>query len=103
MKPAKPVMVQGVEYPSISAAARHFGISRTGAMAALARGDCISKVTNSMHGKRNAAKPVVVYGVEYPSIKIAAEVLGVCVQTVSRYTKRDALKVDQKRGPEPKL
>ena len=89
MAKSKPLAVKGVEFPSVVAAARHYGISKAAAQKALARGDCISSVKNSLHGKANAAKPCVIQGVTYPSQAIAAEVLGVSRAHISQSLKRE--------------
>lgn len=103
----KPITIQGVKYDSHKQAAEAFSVSYRTVISAKARGrlDTLGIGTGKnfnrkskgyerlkKHLKRGiASKPILIQGVEYPSRKIAAEVLGVSVATIIRADKNNYL------------
>jgi len=73
-----PVEVQGVQFPSIAAAARHFGVNPKLARTRLSKQWGVEEAFNLVKRKKtitnhnNKGKPVCVKGVDYKSIKDAA-------------------------------
>jgi hypothetical protein len=89
------VLIRGVSYRSMREAARALGVTRT----VIAK--CRQRGTLDKAGLRQnrlvpgpdhiACKAVTIQGVEYPSIEIASEVLGVHRSTIHRNMARGTL------------
>ena len=93
MKP-EIVVVKGIKYPSISAAAKALGISRQGAQKAIREGRDLTSIVPGkklQKGEKIAAIPITIRGVEYPSQLMAAEILGVSPPTIYKAKKRGRL------------
>ncbi len=82
-----PVVIKGVEYPSMKAAAEILGVHRQTIKFAMKRGT-LNFIGLKRHGLR---KPVTIRGIEYPSIDAAASVLGVHRTTISVAIKNGTL------------
>lgn len=76
--PPRPVEIQGVQYPSVYAASRALGVSRTQIVRAIKQG----KTDRIGMGNEAHQMPTLIRGVLYPSRTAAAEALGVDVTTV---------------------
>lgn len=76
--PPRPVEIQGVEYPSVTAAARALGVSRTQICRAIREG----KTDKIGMGNEAHQMPTLIRGVLYPSRTAAAQALGRSVTTV---------------------
>jgi len=99
----KPITIQGVKYDSHKQAAEAFSVAYRTVLSAKARGSLDTLgigAGKNFNGKSKiyerlkkgiASKPIVIQGVEYPSRKIAAEVLGVSVATIIRADKNNYL------------
>lgn len=93
----KPVTIRGIEYPSISDAARALKVSRKAVQRAMAT-DRLDRVGLKDRPNLNCM-PVKVRGIVYPSQKDAALALGVSGNAVSQALKRGTIdKLGLKRG-----
>lgn len=80
----KPLTIRGQKFRSQTQAAKHFGVSQP-TVAYYVRTGQIDKIGLPGNGKGGRpVKPVTIRGVKYPSVKVAAEALGVTPPTVSK-------------------
>jgi|SRR6056297_2903497 len=95
------ITINGVNYDSLRDVARAFNVSLDAVYKAKSRGRLetlgvgrggVKKTTEEIKGIRDrASRPIFIQGVEYPSIKIAAEVFGVSGETIVRAEKAGRL------------
>lgn len=88
----KPVMIRGVAYKSCKEAAQELSISPKTIHKAIRQGNLDTVGLGRMARPWGpAAKPIRIQGVEYPSRKIAAEVLGLSQTALASRISRGTL------------
>ena len=85
---ARSVTIHGETFPSLSAAARAYGVSPNAIWQAAEKG----RLDKVGLGKGNKSKPVTIGAVRYPSMVAAADALGVSVHTVRKHMRAGTLK-----------
>lgn len=88
MSKPTPLTIRGVEYPSLAAAAKAFGISVAAICIARRRGRL---ETVGLDPKKTAATPVTIRGVTYPSQYAAAKALGLSTTTIWNALERGSI------------
>jgi hypothetical protein len=82
MPSKKPCKWNGIQYESISAAARAVGVTPEAMISRLERGyTCDEEIESAINNDKR--KPCVWNGVEYPSVSAAAEAVGISVGAMS--------------------
>lgn len=84
LAPQRAVVVEGVEYPTMAAAARKYGVDPRGAAEKVRAGKTVAQALGLEANPRANAKPVCVNGVTYASFSAAAAAHGVDVSTAKR-------------------
>lgn len=88
--PPTPILIRGIRYPSMAAAARKLGVSSTTVFNALERGT-LDRVGLGIPAYKTNSIPVTIRGVTYASQCEAARQLGVKQNTIALAYKRGTL------------
>jgi len=91
-----PVKIRGTLFPSMSAAARHFGLTPSAIQSALNNG-----TLESVGLRKQKSLPLVLNGVFYPSLNAAARATSIPYETLRQKAKKECQKRNVVPGQSP--